>query len=93
MIYKRYLFTSKKQAESKVNAFIVDEVQTVKADFVWLDKFTLTNREQNEQTGEVIEPTFTKSYSLDVVWHDLTESPYGWKSYEVEPNNPKHVIF
>jgi hypothetical protein len=93
MIYKRYLFTSKEQAESKVNAFIVDDVQTVKADFVWLDKFELTQGKYDEKGVEIVAPTFTKSYSLDAVWHNLTESPYGWKSYEVEPNNPKHVIF
>lgn len=93
MIYKRYLFTSKEQAESKVNAFIVDDIQTVKADFIWLDKFALTNGEYDEQGVEIVAPTYTPSYSLDVVWHDLYASPFGWKTYEIIPNNPKHVIF
>jgi hypothetical protein len=90
MIYKRYLLTSKEQAEKKVNLFLEENG---KADFVWLDKFEITQGEYNDKGVEIVSPTFTKSYSLDVVWHELTESPYGWKSYEVEPNNPKHVIF
>ena len=93
MIYKKYLFTSKEQAETKVNAFIVDDVQTVKADFIWLDKFVLTEGEYDEEGVEIVAPTFTPPYSLDVVWHDLDESPYGWKSYEIEPLNPRHVIY
>jgi hypothetical protein len=93
MIYKRYLFNSKEQAESKVNAFIVNDVQTVKADFIWLDKFSLTNGEYNEKGIEIVAPTFTELYSLDVLWHDLNDSPHGWKSYEIEVNTPMHVIF
>jgi hypothetical protein len=89
-MHKRYLFTGKEQAEKKVNLFLEENE---KADFVWLDKFELTQAEYDKKGVEIVKATFTKSYSLDVVWHDLTESPYGWKSYEVEPNNPKHVIF
>jgi hypothetical protein len=90
MIHKRYLFTGKEQAEKKVNLFLEENG---KADFIWLDKFQLTEAEYDKKGVEIVAPTFTKSYSLDAVWHELTESPYDLKSYEVEPNNPKHVIF
>ena len=97
MIYKRYLFKDKQQAEQKVSAFTEvneqgQEVQTVKASFIWLDKFVKVNGEYNEQGEEITAPIFTESYSLDVVWDDLEKSPYGWKSYEIEPKNPKHKV-
>ena len=97
MIYKRYQFNDKQQAEQKVSAFIQlnedgEEVQTIKASFIWLDKFVKVNGEYNEEGEEITAPIFTDPYSLDVLWNDLDESPYGWKSYEIEPENPKHTI-
>ena len=92
-MYKRYLFNSFEQTEIKVNSFLE---QGGKADFVWLDRFIETNAEYENGDFEgvkIVEETYTESYSLDVFWHDLTESPYGWKTYEIEPNNPKHTIF
>ena len=98
MIYKKYLFNSKEQAETKVDAFTElneegEKVQTVKAEFIWLDKFVLTQGEYDEEGVEIVAPIFTDGYALDVVWYDLDESPYGWKSYEIEPLNPRHVIY
>tara|TARA_R110000851_G_scaffold262614_2_gene415088 strand:+ start:789 stop:1061 length:273 start_codon:yes stop_codon:yes gene_type:complete len=90
MNHIRYLFNSLEQAEIKVNLFIE---QNGKADFIWLDKFTKTSAEFNNEGVETVAATFTASYSLDVFWHDLTDSPYGWKSYEINPKNPKHTIF
>tara|TARA_R110000782_G_scaffold268738_1_gene365716 strand:+ start:1700 stop:1996 length:297 start_codon:yes stop_codon:yes gene_type:complete len=97
MIYKRYQFNDKAQAEQKVSAFIEvneqgDKVQTIKASFIWLDKFVKVNGKYNEKGEEITAPIFTDPYSLDVVWDDLEESPYGWKSYEIDPKNPKHTI-
>ena len=89
-MYKRYLFNSFEQAEVKVNSFLE---QGGKSDFVWLDKFVKTIAEFDNEGVEIVAATFTESYSLDAYWHDLTESPYGWKTYEVEPNNPRHIIF
>ena len=90
MINKRYLFNSLEQAQLKITSFLE---QDGKADFVWLDRFIKTNAEYNNQGAEIVAATFTESYSLDAMFHDLIESPYGWKTYEIEPNNPKHVIF
>ena len=89
-MYKRYLFNSLEQAEAKVNLFLE---QDGKADFIWLDRFVKTNPKYNEEGFEIVAATFTESYSLDVFWHDLIESPYGWESYEINPKNPKHTIF
>ena len=97
MIYRRYQFNDKARAEQKVSAFIEvneqgEEVQTIKASFIWLDKFEKVNGTYNEQGEEITAPIFTDSYSLDVVWDNLEKSPYGWKSYEIEPKNPKHKV-
>jgi hypothetical protein len=88
MIYKRYQFNDKLQADKKVSALSND----IKASFIWLDKFVKVNGKYNECGEEITAPIFTDPYSLDVLWNDLEESPYGWKSYEVEPKNPKHTI-
>ena len=98
MVYKRYRFNDKAQAETKVDAFMTvneegEKVQNVNASFIWLDKFVKVNGTYNEDGEEITAPIFTDPYSLDVVWNDLDESPYGWKSYEIEPLNPKHKIF
>ena len=89
-MYKRYLFNSLEQTQVKVNLFLEQEG---KADFVWLNRFVKTNPEYNNEGVEIVAATFTESYSLDAIFHDLTDSPYGWKTYEIEPNNPKHTIF
>jgi len=98
MIYKRYEFNDQEQAEEKIDAFFdIDEegnkVQNVKAAFIKLNKFVLEQGEYNEEGEEVTPPVLSEGYAVDVLWNELDESPYGWKSYEVEPKNPKHKIF
>ncbi len=98
MIYKRYGFKDQEQAEDKINAFFdVDEdgnkVQKIKAAFIKLNKFVLEQGEYDEAGEEITPPVLTEGYAVDVLWKELDESPYGWKSYEVEPENPKHRIF
>jgi len=98
MIYKRYEFNDQEQAEEKIDAFFdLDEegnkVQNIKAAFIKLNKFVLEQGEYDEQGEEITPPVLSSSYAVDVLWNDLDESPYGWKSYEVEPESPKHRIF
>jgi len=98
MIYKRYEFKDQEQAEEKIDAFFdLDEdgnkVQNVKAAFIKLNKFVLEQGEYDEDGEEITPPVLTEGYAVDVLWKELDESPYGWKSYEVEPKNPKHKIF
>ena len=98
MIYKRYEFNDQEQAEEKIDAFFdIDEegnkVQNVKAAFIKLNKFVLEQGEYDEQGEEITPPVLSEGYAVDVLWNELDESPYGWKSYEVEPKNPKHKIF
>ena len=98
MIYKRYEFNDQEQAEEKIDAFFdLDEdgnkVQNIKASFIKLNKFALEQGEYDEQGNELVAPVLSSGFAVDVLWNDLDESPYGWKSYEVEPSNPKHRIF
>lgn len=98
MIHKRYEFNDQEQAEEKIDTFFdVDEegnkVQNIKADFIKLNKFVLSQGEYDEDGEEITPPVLTEGYAVDVLWKELDESPYGWKSYEVEPKNPKHKIF
>lgn len=87
MIYLRYEFNDKEQAEEKVA-----KLKDVNASFIKLDKFVMTEGIYDEDGVEITAPAMSEGYALDVLWRDLNASPYGWKSYEVEPNNPKHNL-
>ena len=98
MIHKRYTFTDKAQADSKISKFFdIDEegnkIPNERASFIYLDKFVLVKGEYDEQGMEIVAPTYSEGYALDVVWHNLEESPYGWKTYETEPDNPLHKLY
>ena len=97
MIHKRYKFKDKTQAVNKIdNLFVIDDDgnTTPKSKFAVIDlgKFILQDEEVDEGGDVITETIFTDGYAIDVVWHDLEESPYGWKSYEITPDNPKHKI-
>ena len=88
MIYLRYEFNDKAQAESKIA-----KLEGVNASFIKLDKFVMTEGVYDSEGVEMTAPVMSNGYALDVLWRDLDASPYGWKSYEVEPSNPKHKLF
>ena len=88
MIYIRYEFNDKAQAESKILA----QGEDVDAAFIKLDKFVMTEGVYDEEGVELTAPVMSDGYALDVMWRDLDASPYGWKSFEVEPSNPKHKL-
>ena len=87
MIYIRYEFNDKSQAESKILS-----QEGVNATFIKLNKFILTEGVYDNEGVELTAPILSEGYALDVLWRDLDASPYGWKSYEVEPSNPKHKL-
>ena len=100
MIHKRYTFTDKAQADSKIEKFFdIDEegnkIPNERASFIYFPngKFVLTKGEYDEEGVEIVAPTYTEGYALDVVWHNREESPYGWKSYETEPESPYHKLY
>ena len=89
MIYIRYEFNDKAQADSKILA----QGEDVDASFIRLDKFVMTEGVYDEDGVELTAPVLSEGYALDVLWRDLDKSPYGWKTYEVEPSEPKHKLF
>jgi len=94
MIYLRYEFNDKEQADSKIAAFYdEDGLLLINASFIRLDKFVMTEGTYDENGVELTAPVMSTGYALDVLWRDLDESPYGWKSYEVTPESPKHKLF
>ena len=88
MIYLRYEFNDKAQADSKIAA-----QEDVNASFIKLDKFVMTEGVYDEEGNEITAPVLSNGYALDVLWRDLDKSPYGWKTYEVTPSEPKHKLF
>ena len=89
MIYIRYEFNDKAQAESKILA----QGEDVNASFIKLDKFVMTEGTYDSEGVEITAPILSEGYALDVMWRDLDASPYGWKSFEVTPTEPKHKLF
>ena len=93
MIYLRYEYNDKAQADSKVEAFNNEDGQlTIDAAFIRLNKFVITEGTYDSEGVEITAPVLSTGYAVDVLWRDLDASPYGWKSYEVTPNNPKHKL-
>ena len=94
MIYKRYEFNDEEQYLDKVDAFDKGEEGQllIKANFSPLGYLTLEDAIVNEDGDVVQDAIVSDKYAVDVLWKEFDESPYGWKSYEVEPSNPKHKI-
>ena len=98
MIYIRYEFNDKAQAEAKIEAFYNEdgegnEVCNVNAAFIRLNKFVMTEGTYDSEGVEITAPILSSGYAVDVLWRDLDASPYGWKTYETYPNTPKHRLF
>ncbi len=88
-IFKKYEFNSQEQAEEKIaalphytddegNEWLSGNHTIVKLGYLWVTEPTF-DEEGNIETEGVA----SDSYSVDVLWNDLDESPYGWKSYEI----------
>ncbi|MHC4379225.1 MAG: hypothetical protein ACYS26_21710 [Planctomycetota bacterium] len=91
-LFKKYEFNSKEQAETKIAALphTTDDLTgesylegghtIVHLGHLWITEPTY------DADGEVeTEGVASDKYSVDVLWQGLESSPYGWASYEVEP--------
>ena len=93
MIYLKYRFNNKEQAETKIEAFYNEEgTLTIDAAFIKLNKFITTQGTYDSEGAEVIAPILSEGYAVDVLWRDLEASPDGWAAYEVNPTEPKHKL-
>ncbi len=71
MIYLRYEFNDKAQAEEKI-----DRLEDVNAAFIRLNKFVMTEGTYDSEGVEITAPILSEGYALDVLWRDLDASPY-----------------
>ncbi len=89
-LFKKYEFDSQEQAEEKIaalphntddegNKWLAARHTIVKLGYLWI------NEPVYDMDEIVTEGEQSDKYSVDVLWEGLDESPYGWKSYEVNP--------
>jgi len=90
----KYVFNDKEQADSKI-ASLYDEEGNKSVNFtsISLGKFVLSKGEYDNECNVVKEPILSDGYAVDILWYDFEESPYGWKTYEVNPTVTKHTIY
>jgi hypothetical protein len=88
-LFKKYEFDSQAKAQEKIdalphsqdeegNSFPSHQHTIVKLGFIAIQEATY-----DEQGEELTPAVLSDKYSVDVLWSDLDESPYGWKSYEI----------
>jgi len=90
-LFKKYEFNSQEQAEDKIAALphitenLTDESYLDGGHTIVKLGYLVTNTpEWDEEGNAIVEPICSDKYSVDVLWQGLDESPYGWKSYEIE---------
>ena len=64
----------------------------IKGDFIVLPKFIETQGQYDDNGVEIVAPILSNKFAVDVRWYELDASPYGWKTYEVTPDNPRHSL-
>ncbi|NRA78738.1 MAG: hypothetical protein HRU18_11060 [Pseudoalteromonas sp.] len=98
MKYLRYEFKDEEQFESKLSSLPHEDVDgesvlSESASIIKLGHLVLKDAVYGDGDEIVEEAVISDKYAVDVMWNDLDESPYGWKSYEVYPKNPKHKLY
>lgn len=89
-LFKKYEFNSQEQAETKIaglphievdgESYLEGNHTIVKLGYLYTEQPTF------DADGEIeTEGVQSDKYSIDVLWDGLDSSPYGWASYEVEP--------
>jgi hypothetical protein len=96
----KYIFDSEEQAETKIKGLGVDkdengiEYPTHSHAIVRLGHEVLEEGYFDEKTEKYVEPVLSDKFLIDVVWNNIEEHPYGWKSYAVTPSGePLHNFY
>ena len=87
-LFKKYEFDSQEQAEAKIDALPSETIDDIKYPahnhaIVKLGFIVIEKGQYDDELNEIKAPVFSNKYSVDILWDNLTESPYGWKSYEI----------
>lgn len=84
----KYEFVDEEQAKKKIEALGVDEngQPTHPHAIVELGNIVEKNLILDDDENIIEDVEFSEKYYVDVMWVDLEDHPYGWKSYAVTPN-------
>jgi len=86
----KYEFNSQEQAEDKIKALGVEidensnEYPTHNHSIVKLGYIVVKQGVYDNEFNEIEAPIFSDKYSVDVLWQNLDDHPYGWKSYAID---------
>ena len=88
-LFKKYEFDSQAQAEAKIDALPSETIDDIKYPahnhaIVKLGFIIIEQGQYDDELNEIKAPVLSDKYSVDVLWDNLNESPYGWKSYEIQ---------
>ena len=102
-LFKKYEFNSQEQAEEKIKDLgtsVYDDVEYINYNHAVVElgyipiKKAVTDVDENGDLIIIEEAIFSDKYSVDVLWDNLDESPYGWKTYEIQvEGNGSHTFY
>ena len=76
----KYEFTSKEQAQTKIDALGIETNHAI----VTLGHIVLESAIVDENGDVITEAVLSTGWHLDVMWKGLTDHPYGWKSKAID---------
>ena len=85
----KYEFESLEQANSKIEALGIttdengNKPPSHKHTIVRLGNIVLVQGEYDEDGNEVVAPTLSDKYSVDVLWQGIESHPYGWATKSI----------
>tara|TARA_R110000822_G_scaffold283253_2_gene404787 strand:- start:18 stop:323 length:306 start_codon:yes stop_codon:yes gene_type:complete len=74
----KYEFNSREQAKFKIDRLSDSNHSVVELGFLTLKHAVYDGEEL------MSEAVVSSKYSVDILWNELTEHPYGWKSYSID---------
>ena len=86
----KYEFLDKEQTETKIKSLGTatdengNEYPTHKHTIVQLGYIVMQQGTYDEDGNELTAPVLSDKWHVDVLWKDLDDHPYGWKSYYVD---------
>ena len=88
MNISKYEFTSKEQAQTKIDALNEEPNNHT---IVTLGHIVLEPAVIDADGVVITEAVLSTGWCIDAIWIGLTDHPYGWKSYDVDlPNEGLH---
>lgn len=87
----KYEFKSKEQALSKIEGLPhkadVDGIKHPTHKHIITHLGSVIIEDAEFENGVMIKDPVCGVYRLDVLWIDIEENPYGWKTYEIDLDN------